>query len=222
MARKTNKQEFAVIGLGRLGTAVARTLLERGRTVLGIDRDRNAVQLLADELTEALILDATDEDALRSVDIALYDAVVVAINENFEDELLAILTLKQLGVRRVVGVASDERQKAILLKIGADEVVMPEHDTGRRMGLLLALPNLVERLTLGKEHSIAELHIPRAFADRTVQQIDLSTNYAVTLVAIKREAQLIMPPPADCLLWSDDLMVVIGKDEDVRRIAEVE
>ena len=222
MARKKSKQEFAVIGLGRLGTTVARTLLERGRTVLGIDRDRSAVQLLADELTEALILDATDEDALRSVDIALYDAVVVAISDNFEDELLATLTLKQLGVRRVVSVASDERQKTILLKVGADDVVMPEHDTGHRVGLMLALPNLVERLTLGPEHSIAELHMPQAFADRTVQQIDLSATYQVTLLAIKRKAELIMPPPPDFLLWSDDLLVVIGKDEDVRRIAEVE
>ena len=222
MARKKSKQEFAVIGLGRLGTAVARTLLERGRTVLGIDQDRIAVQLLADELTEALILDATDEDALRSVDIALYDAVVVAISDNFEDELLATLTLKQLGVRRVVSVASDERQRTILLKVGADDVVMPEHDTGRRMGLMLALPNLVERLTLGEEHSIAELHTPKAFADRTVQQIDLSTTYHVTLLAIKRKTELFTTPPADFLLWSDDLMVVIGKDEDVRRIAEVE
>jgi trk system potassium uptake protein TrkA len=201
---------------------VTRTLLERGRTVLGIDRDREAAQLLADELTEALILDATDEDALRSVDIALYDAVVVAISDNFEDELLATLTLKQLGVRRVVSVASDERQKTILLKIGADDVVMPEHDTGRRTGLLLALPNLVERLTLGTEHSIAELHVPKAFADRTVQQVDMSATYRVTLLAIERQAELIMPLPADFLLWSDDLLVVIGKDEDVRRMAEVE
>jgi trk system potassium uptake protein len=222
MARKKSKQEFAVIGLGRLGTAVARTLLERGRTVLGIDRDREAVQLLADELTEALILDATDEDALRSVDIALYDAVVVAISDNFEDELLATLTLKQLGVRWVVGVASDERQKTILLKVGADEVVMPEEDTGRRMGLRLALPNLVEHVALGTEYSIAEVQVPTAFADRTVQQIDLSAAYHITLLAIKRKTELIMPPPTDFLLWSDDLMVVIGKDEDVRRMAEVE
>jgi trk system potassium uptake protein len=222
MGRKANKREFAVIGLGRLGTAVVRTLLERGHTVLGIDRDREAVQLLSDELTEALILDATDEDALRSVDIALYDAVVVAISDSFEDELLATLTLKQLGVRRVVGVASDERQKTILLKIGADDVVMPEHDTGRRIGLLLSLPNLVERLTLGKEHSIVELHTPRTFAERTVQQIELSAQYGVTLVAVKREAQLIMPPLADYVLHGDDLLLVIGKDEDVRRLAEVE
>jgi len=188
--------------LGRFGTAVARTLLDHRRTVLGIDRDRNAVQLLADELAEALILDAADEDALRSVDIALYDAVVVAISDNFEEELLATLTLKQLGVRRVVGIASDERQRTILLKIGADEVVMPEYDTGRRMGLLLALPNLVERITLGREHSIAELHMPKAFADRTVQQIDFSSQYHVTLLAIRRNVELIMPPLVDFLLWN--------------------
>jgi trk system potassium uptake protein TrkA len=222
MGRKANKQEFAVIGLGRFGTALARTLLLRGHTVLGIDRSREAVQPLADELTQALILDATDEDALRSVDIALYDAVVVAINDDFEDELLTTSTLKGLGVRRVIGVASDTRQKAILLKIGADDVVMPELDSGQRLGLLLSLPNLVERLTLGKEHSIAEMRMPKAFADRTVGQMDFKATYHVTLLAIKRKGQLIMPPGDDLLLYGDDLMVLIGQDDDVRRMAEVE
>src|SRR5512139_2885946 len=187
MARKTSKQEFAVIGLGRLGTAVARTLLERDRTVLGIDRDREVVQPRTDELTEALILDATDEDALRSVDIALYDAVVVAISDNFEDELLATLTLKSLGVKRVVGVASDERQKTILLRVGADEVVMPEHDSGQQLGLLLSLPHLVNHLTLDNEHTIAEIHILTLFADRTVEEVDPTTTFNVTLLAIKRK-----------------------------------
>ncbi len=219
--RKANNQEFAVIGLGRFGTAVARTLLERGHAVLGIDRDRAAAQLLADELTQVLILNATDEDTLRSVDIALYDAVVVAINDDFEDELLTTLTLKSLGVRRVVGVASDERQKTILLKIGADEVVMPEHDTGRRLGLLLALPNLMDRLTLGPDHSIAVLRMPKAFADRTIEQVGLSSNYGVTLLAIRRSEKLLMAPSSDMLLWSDDLLVVVGEDKDVRRLAEV-
>ncbi len=221
MARKANTQEFAVIGLGRFGAVLARTLLERGHTVLGIDRDRGAVQLLADELTQALILDATDEDTLRSVDIALYDAVVVAINDDFEDELLTTLTLKNLGVRRVIGVASDERQKTILLKIGADDVVMPEHDTGHRLGLLLALPNLVDRLTLGPEHSIAVLHMPKTFADCALEQIDLTAKYGVTLLAIRRAEKWILSPAPDMLLWNDDLMVVIGKDRDVQRVAEV-
>ncbi len=222
MARKANKQEFAVIGLGRFGSAVARALLARGHTVLGIDRSREVVQPLSDELTESLILDATDEDALRSVDIALYDAVVVAINDDFEDELLATLTLKSLGVQRVVGVASDERQKTILLKIGADDVVMPEHDSGLRLGLLLSLPNLVERMALGKEHSIAEMRMPKGFADLTVEQVNFTATHHVTLLAIKRKGELIMPPARDLRLYSDDLMVIVGQDDDVRRIAEVE
>jgi len=222
MGRKANQQEFAVIGLGRFGTALARTLLARGHTVLGIDRSREVVQPLSDELTEALILDATDEDALRSVDIALYDAVVVAINDDFGDELLTTLTLKSLGVKRVVSVASDERQKTILLKVGADEVMMPEHDSGQRLGLLLSLPRLVERLALGREHSIAEMRMPQALADRTVEEVNFTATYHVTLLAIKRGEELIMPPGKDLLLYSDDLMIVIGQDDDVRRVAEVE
>jgi len=222
MARKANKQEFAVIGLGRFGTAVARTLLARGHAVLGIDRNREVVQPLSDELTEALILDATDEDALRSVDIALYDAVVVAINDDFEDELLTTLTLKSLGVKRVVSVASDERQKTILLKVGADEVMMPEYDSGQRLGLLLSLPRLVERLALGRKHSIAEMRMPQALADRTVEEVNFTATYHVTLLAIKRGEELIMPPGKDLLLYSDDLMIVIGQDDDVRQVAEVE
>lgn len=222
MARKANKREFAVIGLGRFGSAVARSLLGRGHPVLGIDRSREVVQPLADELTEALILNATDEEALRSVDIALYDAVVVAINDDFEDELLTTLTLKKLGVKRVVGVASDERQKTILLKVGVDEVVMPENDSGERLGLLLTLPNLIERLALGEEHSIAEMRVPKAFAGRTVAQVNFAETYHATLLAVKRKGKLIMPPDADLRLDSDDVLVVIGQNDDVRRIAEVE
>ena len=222
MARKANKQEFAVIGLGRFGAAVARALLARGHAVLGIDRNREAVQPLSDELSEALILDATDEDALRSVDIALYDAVVVAINDDFEDELLATLTLKSLGVRRVIGVASDERQKTILSKVGADEVVMPEHDSGERLGLLLSLPHLVERVALGQEHTIAEMRMPTAFADRTVEEVNFTATHHVTLLAIRRKGELIVPPGKDLLLYSDDLLIVVGPNDDVRRIAEVE
>ncbi len=222
MARKAHQQEFAVIGLGRFGTAVARTLLARGYTVLGIDRSREAVQPLSDELTEALILDTTDEDALRSVDIALYNAVVVTINEDFEDELLTIVTLKNLGMPRIVAVASDERQKTILLKVGADEVVMPEFESGERLGLMLALPNLVERLALGDEHMIAELRVPQELADRTVEDINFPGAQHVTLLAVRRKGKLIMPPDKDLLLYSDDLMVVMGQNEDVRRLIEVE
>jgi trk system potassium uptake protein TrkA len=122
----------------------------------------------------------------------------------------------------VIGVGSDERQKSILLKVGADDVVMPEHDSGERLGLRLSLPNLVERVTLGQEHTIAQLRMPKALADRTVADINFAETYHVMLAAIKRAGKLIMPPGQDLLLYSDDLMVVIGQNDDVRRITEVE
>jgi trk system potassium uptake protein TrkA len=99
---------------------------------------------------------------------------------------------------------------------------MPEHDSGERLGLLLSLPNLVERVALGQEHSIAEMRMPKGFADRTVEEVNFTATYHVTLLAIKRKGELIMPPGHDLLLYSDDLMVVVGQDDDVRRIAEVE
>jgi trk system potassium uptake protein TrkA len=136
--------------------------------------------------------------------------------------LLATLTLKSLGVKRVVGVASDERQKAILLKVGADEVVMPEHDSGERLGLLLSLPNLIERVALGNEHTIAEMRMPATLTDRTVENVNFPATYHVTLLAIKRKGELIIPPGRDLLLYSDDLMVVLGQNDDVRRLTEVE
>ena len=127
MARN-NQPEFAVIGLGRFGSSLALTLAGRGYTVVGIDRDRALVQEFADELTQTVALDATDEDALRAIDIASFDTVVVAIGADFESNLMATVALKSLGVRHIVCKALSERQQAILLKVGADRVVLPEYE----------------------------------------------------------------------------------------------
>jgi trk system potassium uptake protein len=122
--RKKNP-EFAVIGLGRFGNAVAMTLAERGLTVLGIDRDQRIVQNLSEDITQTITLDVNDEDALREADIQLYDTVVVTLERDFKSKLLTTLTLKALGVRRVICTAASERERAILLKTGADQVVLP-------------------------------------------------------------------------------------------------
>ena len=148
--------------------------------------------------------------------------VVVSSTAKQATAMMANASPARSRVCRFTSVASDERQKTILLKIGADEVVMPEHDSGERLALLLSLPHLVERFALGKEHTIAEMRMPTAFADRTVEEVNFTATHHVTLLAIKRKGELIMPPGADLLLYSDDLMVVVGQDDDVRRIAEVE
>ena len=220
MARK-NKTEFAVIGLGRFGRAVALTLAGRGLTVLGIDRDPRVVQDLSEEITQTITLDATDEDALRAADIQLYDTVVVALERNFESALIATLTLKTLGVQRVICTAIRERERTILLKIGADQVVMPDYDSGRRLALTLALPTLVGDLSLGARHSLSIVEAPPAFAGQSLRAIDLQGSYNLILLALKRDDELIVAPAADLRFMPGDQLILVGESSDIGRLQEV-
>ena len=126
MANNRTKTDMAVIGLGRFGASVALTLARQGFSVVGVDRDPKLVQSLADDLTQTLTFDATDENALRAVDIASFDTVIVAIGADFEANLMATVALKAVGVKRIICKALTERQKTILLRVGADKVVLPE------------------------------------------------------------------------------------------------
>jgi trk system potassium uptake protein len=220
MARHNVKSEYAVIGLGRFGTSVARTLVERGFTVLGIDRDMRIVQELADEITQTVALDGTDEDALRAVDIALYPTVVIAIGADFQSKLLTALTIKSIGTNRVICTAFDEREKAILLKIGADDVVMPEFDSGRRLALSLIMPSLLDHLPLGRGYSVGEVHSPASFAGMTVRDKDLRRLFGLTLIAIRRGDEVFISPPTDHVYQPDDQLIIIGRIEDLDRLSE--
>ncbi|MCC7165900.1 MAG: TrkA family potassium uptake protein [Anaerolineae bacterium] len=220
MAHRQVNSEFAVIGLGRFGASVAKALTERGLTVLGIDLNMQIVQELADEITQTVALDATDQDALSAVDIGLYPIVIVSIGNDFEDKILTTLALKALGVQRVICSAANEREKMILLKIGADEIVLPEYDSGRRLALGLAMPSLLDYLPLGRGYSISELELPADFVGKTVRDADLRIEFGLTLVAIRRGEEVIISPPADEIYRQGDQLVLIGKVADLDRLAE--
>jgi trk system potassium uptake protein TrkA len=215
MANKLQQPEIAVIGLGRFGSSVALTLARQGFSVLGVDRDLKLVQTLADDLAQTLSFDATDENALRAVDIASFDTVIVAIGSNFEANLMATVALKGVGVRRIICKALSERQQTILLRVGADKVVLPESEAGQRLALELTNPNLLDRIPLGREHSVVELTVPGAVAGTTLQEAQLRSRYGVTVVAIKRGDLDTVAPPADYVLAKDDLLVVIGTNENI-------
>ena len=155
-----------MIGLGRFGSGVALTLVKRGYTVLGIDRDKAVSQQFADELTQTVALDSTDEEALRAVDITSFDTVIVGIGADFESSLLTTVALRSVGVRRIVCKALSERQQSILLKVGADQVILPEHEAGQRLAYMLTTPLMLDQLPLGPEHSITELRPPPDYVGR--------------------------------------------------------
>ena len=218
---RNKKKEFAVIGLGRFGRAVVRTLSEKGYSVLGVDRDPATVQYISESCTQAVVVDSTNEDSLRALDIASFDTVIVAIGTDFESNLITAVALKALGVRRVVCKALSQRQKDILLRVGADHVVLPEADAGRRLGIELAAPNLVDQISFGDSHSVLELRVPDSMTDKTLSELDLRNIYGANVVAVRHETSVTVSPRADQVLLKNDIIVVIGRTEKITKLTEL-
>ena len=210
---QTKRKDFAIVGLGRFGAALALALEEHGHHVLGIDETEDTVQRYADYLTQTVKLDATDEEALRSVDIASFDTVVVAIGTDFESNLLATVALKNLGVRKVICKTITKRQQDILRKVGADRVILPEFEAGCRLADELMNPGLLERFHLGPGYSIAEVVTPRSLANQSLNQLDLRKRFGVNVLLVKRGEEITTSPRAEFILLTGDVMVILGRDE---------
>ncbi len=222
MARRNGKrQEYAVIGLGRFGTSLATTLVERGFYVLGIDQNAEIVQRIADHITQAVALDSTDENALRAVDITAFETVVVSIGHNFECNLMTTVALKSLGVRNVVCKARTQRHHDILLRIGADHVVLPEHDAGRRLAHVLSGPGVLDQLELEPGFSITELRVPKSMIGHSLLESDMRRRCGVTVLLVKRGSELTVTPEPTYVFEANDVLVVIGNNEDITRLHEL-
>jgi trk system potassium uptake protein TrkA len=217
MARSDASQELAVIGLGQFGISLAQNLVRLGHTVLAIDRDRDLVQDWADDLTQTVALDATDEAALRAVGIDAFDTVVVAIGADFESSVMITMLLKELGVRRVVCKALSQRQKEVLRRVGADEVVQPEYEAGLRLAQRLSAPDLIDRLELGPGMNLTQLRAPASLVGRSLRDLDLTGRFSVS-VLLMRGDRLRVVPRADEVVQPDDMLLLLGSDEDIARL----
>lgn len=221
MARRNKRQEFAVIGLGRFGSSLALTLVDRGFYVLGIDREPEIVQNLSDRITHVVSLDSTNEEALRAIDITSFDTVVVAIGNNFEGNVMTTVALKTLGVRHVVCKCLTERQKTILLRVGADRVVLPEHEAGQRLAWRLAEPRVIDHLDLGPGFSVAEQRVPTAWVGKSLIENDLRRRFGINVLAVRRGSMLTVSPSAEYVLNDDDSLLVIGADENIAEFCDM-
>ena len=210
------KKEFAVVGLGHFGASLARRLEAMGHTVLGIDSDMARVQAIADDITSAVALDATNEDALQEVDIAAFGTAIVGIDDDFEASALVTAGLKGLGIPRVICLAKSRRHRDILLRIGADQVILSDEDSGVRLAETLALPDLQERVLLDADHSLAELKAPESL---TAQPVSALAQYAVTVLMIQRQDRLLPCPDAATRLEQGDTLFVVGAREKLLELA---
>lgn len=213
--------EFAVIGLGRFGSSVARTLYGLGHKVLALDKSEEKIRLLVDQVTHTVQLDATDPDALRAVGITNFDAVVVAIGMDIQESILSTMLLKELGCRRVIAKAVDERQGKVLERIGADVVVFPERDMGVRVAHTLASPNVLEYITLSPNYRIEEMRVSERLDGRTIGDLELRARYGVNVLLIRRDSQLLISPGTDVRLQSGDVLVIVGENRQLNKMETV-
>jgi trk system potassium uptake protein TrkA len=217
--KKTKENEFAIIGLGRFGGSLARRLEALGHPVLGIDVDPHAAKDISDEITETVVMDATDEDALHQVDIAAFRTVVVAVSGNFEADALITSTLKNLGIPNVICVSNSNRHREILLRIGADRVILPDEESGYQLADELSIPGMLERLHLSQDYSLIEIKVPPALVGKT---INICERYEVNVVLILRGEELILNPDPGVQFLAQDILVLVGEKRHLAEFSNLE
>jgi trk system potassium uptake protein TrkA len=218
---------YAVIGLGRFGSAVSSTLVEMGQEVIGIDSDEERVRQLSEVLSQTVALDATDIKALREVGVQDVDCAVVSIGENIEASLLVVMQVKELGVERVIAKAVTDLHGRILKKLGVSRVIFPEREMAIRVAHSLVVPNVLDYIELSKDFSIVEVPAPEDFIGKTPKQLELRPRYGVTLIAIKRKpagggpAATIVAPSADERINEGDVISLLGSVERFAKLGKI-
>ncbi len=225
--------KFAVIGLGQFGNSIARTLARRGAEVLAIDIDVDKVENIKDDVAYAVALDSTDIKALKAQNITDMDAVVVAIGENFEGLLLTTVLLIELGISRLIARAANDQQRMILEKMGVSEILSPEETVGITVAEMLLHPNMRSFLPLPDDYEIVEINTPDRVVYQTVGSIGLREKYNLNLITIKRiyiedrdgEAvkveHIVGVPKSDTVLYETDIMILLGKSNDVDKFVDI-
>jgi trk system potassium uptake protein TrkA len=211
-------KQFAIIGMGRFGSSIARTLYSLGNDVLAIDYIEERIQDVSDYVTHAVIADATDEQTLIALGLRNFDTAVVTIGGDIQASILICLLCKEMGINEVIAKAANELHARVLRKIGVDRVVFPERDMGMRLAHNLVSSNILDFIELSSDHSLVEINVHETWEGKSLKELDMRVNYGVNVMAIKHGGTINISPRGDDRVDSGDTLVVIGSNEDIRRL----
>ncbi len=212
------KEDIAVIGLGTFGFELAVQLAKLGHGVLAIDEDEKKINDIKDLVAVAVQADVTDEDVLRKLEIEKFDKVIFGMSNALESIILGITHMKKMKVKYIIGKANTRIKKEILLKIGADEVVLPEISTAQRLAEKISTPSILEKFEIDSKTSLIEVKIPEKFHKKTLRELDLRKKYGLTVLLRRHgdETQLINSPEAS--FEAGDIVFVIGDEDKVKEV----
>ena len=226
-------KRFAVIGLGRFGQKLAIALAMSGAEVIAIDKDRDQIELIADQVSHAVRLDSTDEEAMKAQGVDKVDVAIIGIGQNtggFEAAILTVVNLRQMGIKQIYARAEDLIAGEVFSKVGATEVIYPEIESAQRWAYKLIAPQIGEKIDFAEGYSLARIKAPPSFDGRTVMDLQLRQKYNVNLVLIKRgenarkikgeKGKIINVPMPSTVIYQDDIMMVAGSDVDLAKLPQ--
>jgi len=213
-------KRFAVIGLGNFGFHTAKALYEDGNEVVAIDMDKARVQAIDGHCTEAIVLEATDKETLKTLGLENMDGIVISTGTKISTSILICLHLQEIGVKKILAKALDDDHGKILKRMGATEIIHPERDMALRVSRSLSQPNIMDFIPLSDEYDLVQVDPPREFIGKTLKEINLRAKYNVHIIAIKElvPENFVLVPPANFVIKDSDILIMLGKSKHIKEI----
>ena len=211
---------FAIVGLGTFGLTVANDLARYGNHVIGIDRDEDRVNRAADALSQALILDARDEQALRAAGLGDCDVALIAVGDDLEASILAAMNLRLIKVGQVWAKATNRTHHRILSRLGVDRVIHPEAEIGQHVAQVLHNPLVRDYVSLGNGYHVVNFRVPESLQGKRLSDLNHNQKFNLRCVGVMRGTEYVGQDGADCALRDDDLLLLLGRRQDLRAFAD--
>ena len=214
-------KSYVVIGLGRFGSEVARSLCRQGCEVLALDEKSDLVQQISSDVTHAAVADAQDKEVLRVLGVREFDCAIIAIGDSLSDSILATMNVKELGVPLVICKAHDETHRQVLLKLGADRVVIPEKEQAVRLAKGLSSRSALDYIELSNECGIIELPAPKAWIGKCLRELNVRAKLGINILAIRSGNRLNVTPAPDRPIRDSDILVVMGYNASLEKVQKL-
>lgn len=212
------KKQYLVIGLGRFGKSMAKTLYELGNDVLAVDSREDNVQNISHYSTEAVQTDATEEENLKAIGAGNFDVAVIGIGNDIQSSVIVTLLLKEMGLKYVIAKANTELHARILYKIGADKVVFPEKDTAIRVAHNLVSSSILDFIELSSEYRLTEILCMKEWIGKDLSSLDIRQRYGINIIAVKRNREINVSPSSDFVLLEGDTIIAIGGQKEIEKL----
>lgn len=214
------RKQVMVIGAGRFGSSVARTLVELGHDVLVVDKDQDLIQQISAEVTNAVVANAATESGIQALGVNNYDAIVLAIGNDEQASIMAAILLVEAGVGHIVAKAQNDLHGKVLKKIGIHRIIYPERDMGKKIAHSLFAPTIIDLIELSTDYSVVEVNAPKEMLGKTLKDLDLRARFGVSVIALRRNhgSKTNISPSADNQVMDGDIIVAIGENKALKKL----